>query len=415
MRHLAAGSRVAHVGATAADMLIEPWFSCLRQRLGAVRIFDCHTHIGLDPDGSSQTADELRDALDVVNGRAVTFSLSEPDGYAEANDRALAAAEASAGRIVAYCRVAPHAGGLAEARRSLDHGAAGIKLHPRAERFSLDDPAVHRIAALAAERRTPIIVHAGRGIPSLGQDALELAARHPEVPIILAHAAICDLAWIWRDAAARPNLFFDTAWWNTADHLALLSLTPPGQVLFGSDTPYGRTVAAAAVVLRAALAVGLSAEQIAGIAGGQLERLLAGQDPLDLGPPTNVMPPAPGPLLERLHTLLVAAIARMTTGAHADEYLELGRLACHLPEEHPDAAVAASVLALLDRFDTHHSTDPPQHGPRPPGIHLVFVAATLARLPGLPLPDLTAFGTTADRIAVDVAPPTPGPQAIGRR
>lgn len=388
-------ARATRVGAAAADMLLKPWFSCLGQRLPGVRIFDCHTHLGLDPDGSCQTADELRDALDVVEGRAVTFSLSEPGGYVDANDRVLAAAEASAGRIVAYCRVDPHAGGLGEARRVLERGAAGIKLHPRAERCSLGDAEVDRIAALAAERRVPMIVHAGRGIPSLGRDALELAARHPEAPIILAHAAICDLAWIWREAPTRRNLFFDTSWWNTADQLALLALVPPGQVLFASDTPYGRTVAAAAVVLRAALAVGLSAEQIAAIAGGQIERLLAGEDPLDLGPATNATPPAPGPLLERLHTLLVAAIARMTTGGRADEYLELARLACDLPQEHPDAAVAASVRALLDRYDAHRATDPPQHGPRPPGIHLVFVAAAVARLPGLPLPEPVPIDPTA--------------------
>ena len=47
------------------------------------------------------------------------------------------------------------------------------------------------------------------------------------------------------EAAGQRNLFFDTAWWNTADQLALFSLIPPGQILFASDTPYGRTVAAA--------------------------------------------------------------------------------------------------------------------------------------------------------------------------
>lgn len=372
--------------AVAADVLLEPWFSCLSERLPGLRVFDCHTHLGSDPDGSRQAADELCRALDVVGARAVAFPFSEPGGYRDANDRVLAAAEASDGRLVAFCRVDPHAGGLAEAERALERGAAGIKLHPRAERFSLSDPSVDRIAALAARRRAPIIVHAGRGIPTLGSDALDLAAHHPDAPIILAHAAITDLAWIWRVAATRRNLFFDTAWWNTADQLALLALIPPGQVLFASDTPYGRTVAAAAVVLRAALAAGLSAPQIAAIAGGQLERLLAGEDPLDLGPATLTTPPAPGPLLERLHTLLVAAIARMTTGQRVDEYLELARLACRLPPEHPDAPVAASVLELLDRYESHRAGDPPQNGPRPPGIHLIFVAAAIARLPGLPLP-----------------------------
>lgn len=396
--HAAAGRRTgagSAVGAAVADALLEPWFSCLKERVPGLRVFDCHAHLGSDPDGSRQTGDELRSALEVVGGRAVVFSLSEPGGYRAANDRVIAAAEASGGQLVAFCRVDPHADGLAEAQRALERGAAGIKLHPRAERFSLGDPAVHRIAALAHERRLPIIVHAGRGIPALGQDALDLAARYPDAPIILAHAAICDLAWIWRGVAAHPNLFFDTAWWNTADQLALFALIPPGQILFASDIPYGRTVAAAAVVLRAALAAGLSAEQIAAVAGGQLERLLAGQEPHHLGPATLTTPPAPGPLLERLHTLLVAAIARMTTGQGADEYLELARLACQLPAEHPDTAVAGSVLELLDRYEAYRATSPPQHGPRPPGIHLIFVAAAIARTPGLPLPAPALVETAA--------------------
>lgn len=245
---------------------------------------------------------------------------------------------------------------------------------------------MRRIVAFADERRLPIIVHAGRGIPALGQDALDLAARYPHAPIILAHAAISDLAWIWREAAAHPNLFFDTAWWNTADQLALFALIPPGQILFASDTPYGRTVAAAAVVLRAALAVGLSAKQIAAVAGGQLERLLAGQEPYELGTALLTTSRSPGALLERLHTLLVVATARMTTGQATDEYLELARLACQLPADHPDAAVSASILELLDRYDQYRVTSPAQHGPRPPGIHLIFVAAAIARTPGQPLP-----------------------------
>jgi hypothetical protein len=233
-----------------------------------------------------------------------------------------------------------------------------------------------------------VIVHAGRGIPSLGHDALRLARAYPRVPLILAHAAIADLGWIWRDAAGLKNLFFDTAWWNTADQLALFALIPPGQILFASDTPYGRTIAAATLVLRAALAAGLTREQIATIAGGQLERLLAGLEPLDLGPAPSAPAAGPGPLLERVHTLLVAAAARLTAGYPAEEYLELARLACQLPARHPDAGAAASIGELLDRHARHLATDPPHHGPRVPGIHLIFVAAAIARTPTLPLPRL---------------------------
>ena len=374
--------------AVAADRLLEPWFSSLHERLRGVRIFDCHTHVGCaDPDRSCFSADELRATLDVVDARAVVFPLAEPGSYRTANERVLAAADESDGRLVPFCRVDPLTGGLEEARRAVGRGAAGIKLHPRAEQFGLGDPSAREIFAFAEESRVPVIVHAGRGIPSLGQDSVALARAYPSVPIILAHAAISDLAWIWREAAGQPNLYFDTAWWNTADQLALFALIAPGQILFASDAPYGRTVAAATVVLRVALAAGLSVEQIAAVAGGQLERLLAGETPLDLGPAPMTGAAAPGPLLERVHTLLVAAAARLTAGYPADEYLQLARMACRLPADHPDAPVAASVLELLDRHADYVATDPRQPGPRVPGIHLIFAAAAIARTPGLPLPD----------------------------
>ena len=372
-------------GALTADALVQPWFAALKPCLGDLRLFDAHTHLGCaDPDGSCFGAAELRGALAVVGARAVVFPLAEPGTYRAANDRMLAAAELSHGRLVPFCRVDPRNGGLHEAQRAVGLGAAGIKLHPRAERFRLGDPEVRAILAFAEERRLPIIVHAGRGIPSLGRDALDLARAYPRAPIILAHASITDLAWIWREAAGRPNLLFDTAWWNTADQLALFSLIPPGQILFASDTPYGRTVAAAAVVLRAAVAAGLTREQIASVAGGQLERLLVGAEPLDVGPAPGTTAPGPGPLLERVHTLLVAAAARLTAGYPADEFLELARLACELPSDHPDAGAAASVRELLDRHAAFVASDPPHRGPRPPGVHMIFVAAAVARIPALP-------------------------------
>ena len=380
-------------GGMAADWLLEPWFSCVREALDAVRIFDCHTHLGCaDPDGSCFDVDELRGALEIVGGRAVVFPLAEPGSYQLANDRVIAAADVAEGRLVPFCRVDPANDAVREAERAISHGAAGIKLHPRAEGFGLGDPAVRRVFAFADERRLPIIIHAGRGIPSLGRDALELARAYPRVPVILAHAAIADLAWIWQEATGLRNLFFDTAWWNTADQLALFQLIPPGQILFASDTPYGRIVAAGAVVLRAALAAGLTPEQIALVAGGQLERLLAGVEPLDFGPAPSAPLRGAGPLLERVHTLLVAAAARLTAGYPADEYLELARLASEIPADHPDAPVAASIRELLNRHAAHVASDPPHRGPRVPGIHLIFVAAAVARTPWLPVPDPAALG-----------------------
>ena len=103
--------------------------------------------------------------------------MAEPDGYRAANDFVLAAAAESDGVLTPFCRVNPHDGAVAEATRALDAGARGIKLHPRAEGFTLAEPAVAELFALANERRLPILIHAGRGIPALGRDSVELATR----------------------------------------------------------------------------------------------------------------------------------------------------------------------------------------------------------------------------------------------
>ena len=391
-----------------ADELIAPWLTCLLERSPGLRLFDCHTHVGVDLDGARLSLDALRRALQMVDARAVVFPLATARGYRGRNDRLLATT-AGDHRLVTFCRVDPHADGAAEAERALRRGAAGIKLHPRAERFLLSEPEVDRIVAIADERRVPVIVHAGRGIPSLGRDALVLADRYPSVPLILAHSAVADLAWIWEPAADTPNLFFDTSWWNTADLLALFTLVAPGQILFASDAPYGRPVTAAAEALRVAFAVGLSAEQRAMVFGGQLARLLAHEAPADLGaapsetapgaaPDTSVSAPcvtvpgtsapAPDPLFERLHTMLLAAGMRTATSQPADEFVDLARLACRVPDDHPHAPAAASVAELLERHRRYLATDPPAQGPRPPGVHFLFVAAAVARLPQTPLPTL---------------------------
>jgi hypothetical protein len=61
---------------------------------------------------------------------------------------------------------------------------------------------------------------------------LELAAQFPRARFILAHAGVCDLAWIWRRAGEHPNVFFDTAWFSVPDLLTLFTHVAPG----GSST-----------------------------------------------------------------------------------------------------------------------------------------------------------------------------------
>ena len=141
-----------------ADTTLRPWFDRLLGEVPGVSLFDAHTHVGQnDPDGFKQTPEELLEALAAVDAKALVFPMHEPDGYAGPNDAVMEAVAASGGRLRALCRVQPKdPGAVAEARRCLDAGVNGIKLHPRAEQFGLDEPAVRGLVALAHERRLPV-------------------------------------------------------------------------------------------------------------------------------------------------------------------------------------------------------------------------------------------------------------------
>lgn len=377
------------------DETLRPWFDVLAPALGAARLLDVHTHIGCnDTDGFRSAPGELVAALARADARGIVFPMQEPNGYRVANDAVLEAARADPDRLIPFCRVDPSDGAVAEAERALTAGARGVKLHPRAEAFALSHPAVEGLLALCAERRAPVLIHAGRGIPALGTDALELAERFPGAPIILAHAGISDLSWIWRHAGEHPSLFFDTSWWNPADLLALFTLLPPGRILFGSDAPYASPLQGAVTTLRCALQAGLSGAQVASVMGDQARRLAAWESPLAASAPVGPAQLPSDVLCQRLWTLLAVATGRLLRDGHADEELALARLACEVGDDAPQARVCRSVLALLDERD-RRVAEPDADALT--GTHEVAVGAVVAATPDVPVPDPPATADVGER------------------
>ena len=359
------------------------WLDALEAETGALSLFDTHTHFGRhDPDEFRQEPEQLIATMEHAGARAITFPMHEPDGYPAANDEARAIEAGADGRIVHFCRVNPHDGALAEAERCLDLGAHGIKLHPRAEQFAMSEASVEDLTRLAQERGVPILIHAGRGIPALGRDTLELAQRYPGAKFILAHAAVSDLAWLWRLMPENPNLFIDTSWWNPADFVALFSLVPPGQLLWASDNPYGYPLHAAAFQLRYGLLVGLRGDQIRSIAGEQIARILAGEEPAYFGPPPGP-PGAQDPGMERVVSHLTTAMGRAMAEGDPSESIALGRLAVDV--DGPEAETGKAIIRLLDIAEQHQGPPPP--GRRfPRSAQFVMSALAVARTPGIALP-----------------------------
>lgn len=380
---------MVRIGSMDLDPLLRPWIDIVLDQVPGIELFDAHTHLGHnDPDGMSQTPEQLISLLEMAHARgAFVFPMHEPDGYPPANDAVLEAARGADSLLIPFCRVNPHDDPVGEAERCLDAGARGIKLHPRAENFTLDHPRVRSLIALAHERRLPVLIHAGRGIPALGLHAVELAGDFPDARLILAHAGICDLSWIWRVAPDYPNLLFDTAWWMPADLRALFALVPPGQIVFASDAPYGNPAMSAAFQLRMALDVGLSAEQIRSIASEQALRLAAGEPLQPAGPAVGEHERPPHVLLDRVSEfLMLGAIASFRGSEGAAEMLALARLACDVPEEIDDAPVFAAILRLMDIYD-EISAETPEDRRR---NAFLILATTVAQTPDVPIPELAS-------------------------
>lgn len=352
---------------------------------GAAHWLDVHTHIGHnDPDGLEADPHELLEALDHAGHQeACVFAMHEPDGYRAANDAVLAAAADAGGRFRVLARVSPHdPGAPEELARCLRAGARGLKLHPRSDGFALDHPAVEPLVAQVAERRGVLLIHAGRGIPQLGEHAAQLASAHPDVRVVLAHAGISDLGLLADAAAALPNLLFDTSWWQPADLLMLLTTVPPARILYASDMPYGPPRLAATLFLRCAQQAGLAPEVVAQMAGPQAARALDGEDLQDLGPAPG--PHALGPRIltfERASAYLTAAVQVSFRGGDPTEAYALARLACQRAgEEAPHAAALEVVEAYIALAQERLEGPGGPLAASVPGMGALSVAAT----PGVP-------------------------------
>jgi hypothetical protein len=258
---------------TRAFELVEQWDEELRRLLPErAEIFDVHLHLGHDIDGMVGDYDQLEGLMERYGiSRAFMFCLDEPDrhpGFRAANDRTLAFAERSEGRLIPFLRLDLNESPIEEARRCLAAGARGIKLHPRAQKFAANDGRLAPVFEIAAEHRVPILIHGGRGLPPIAAGLRSLVDRYPEATLIIAHAGIADLGDLAQCMAGRKGVLFDTSTWSAVDLLDFYRQVPPEQVVYASDYPYGQQPSSLLIALKTA--------RVAGYDDGQIRAMLAG-------------------------------------------------------------------------------------------------------------------------------------------
>ena len=280
-------------------------------------VFDAHVHLGHDIDGMTGVYEDLERINDRYGiARCFMFCMDEVDrhpAFRAANDRTLNYAFRSGERLIPFVRLDLSEEPIEEATRCLDLGARGIKLHPRAQRFLLNDERLAPVFELAADRGVPILIHGGRGLPPIADHLHRLVERYPGSQLIIAHAGIADLGSLAAHFGGKAGVFFDTSVWSPIDLLSLYHLVAPEQVVYASDYPYGQQPSSLLIALRTARLAGLDEPQVRALLYGTAARIADGEPPLEptrpLGSQTFAQPMA----FARIHQYLSMATPLLWT------------------------------------------------------------------------------------------------------
>ncbi|MFJ5546992.1 amidohydrolase family protein [Streptomyces sp. NPDC093225] len=145
----------------------------------------------------------------------------------------------------------PEEGADRYVRRALEAGARVFKAHVQVGGYDPNDPLLDPVWGLLAEAGTPIVVHCGSG-PAPGkhtgpEPVARLLARHPRLPLVVAHMGLPEYEEFLALAETHPAVRLDTtmAFTDFADRLggdfppgALARLADLGdRVLLGTDFP----------------------------------------------------------------------------------------------------------------------------------------------------------------------------------
>ncbi|MDX6518225.1 MAG: uncharacterized protein QOF50_1071 [Gaiellaceae bacterium] len=301
-----------------AQKVLARWDEELRGELPeGAEVFDAHVHLGEDVDGMVGRYEDLIELMDRYGvSRCFMFCLDEPDrhpSFRAANDRTLAFAARSEGRIIPFVRLDLNEDPVQEATRCLDLGARGIKLHPRAQKFDASDDRLRPVFELAAERRVPILIHGGRGLPPIAAGLRRVFEDAPGSQLIIAHAGIADMASLAECFAGRPGVFFDTSVWSPVDLLEFYRLVPPEQVVYASDFPYGQQPSSLVLSLRTARLAGLDDTQVRDMLAGNAQRIADGAEPKEPSKPVGSDTFSQPMVFARIHQYLSMATPLLWT------------------------------------------------------------------------------------------------------
>ncbi|GAA2100008.1 amidohydrolase family protein [Streptomyces albiaxialis] len=101
-----------------------------------------------------------------------------------------------------------------DVRRALDQGARIFKCHLQVGGYDPNDPQLKRVWGLLDEARVPVVTHCGSGPvpgPFTGPEPIAaLLARHPRLPLVVAHLGLPEYEEFLALAERHPHVLLDT-------------------------------------------------------------------------------------------------------------------------------------------------------------------------------------------------------------
>jgi predicted TIM-barrel fold metal-dependent hydrolase len=203
-------------------------------------IIDVHGHFGRWPFPiTGDTTGNLLELMQRFDIEAAIVSSSKAIVYdmAEGNAELAVALEDTEG-LLGYVTTNPNY--LADSCREMDtylprEKFVGVKIHPTYSRCPVDAPAMAELIREIAQRNTVLKIHtfSAAAARTIGAEA----ARHPNLPVILAHAGGAEARETARAARDYPNVYLEFCCGHAERGKVRHALQSAGidKILFGSD------------------------------------------------------------------------------------------------------------------------------------------------------------------------------------
>lgn len=208
-------------------------------------IIDTHCHLGVSKlSGRAITGTKL---LDFMNRSEIDLALVMPhavtDDQIKAHEDVVDLCQRFPKRFRGIANFSPlldEADYRREVTRFIrEHGFVAVKLNPMQHLASPLMSNSDKVFDTASDLGVPVIVHTGLGTPwALPSLCIPQARRHPDLPIILAHAGYSVYtAEAYVAASECANIYLEPSWCSIHDLKWLIQKIGSQRILFGSDQP----------------------------------------------------------------------------------------------------------------------------------------------------------------------------------